>query len=264
LEETLIDAKPAGTEKKQMFRRRVEIATAPGEARAVVEDDFHHFRVTVRHDGRRVSRVEGGAVRVPWVTCPLAVDRLHELEGMDLSDRATDVFKRTEATLQCTHMFELAGVAIANAARGVARRRYELAAPVERVGARTHGTLWRDGEQILHWEVDKVGVLAPERFAGLSLKAGFREWIETNLSAEESEAALILRRGVMISAGRSVDLDAVKPGEPYRVPLGGCITLQPDKIGTLKRVVGSTLDFTDRPEALTATDQDWLAFADRP
>ena len=117
--------------------------------------------------------------------------------------------------------------------------------------------LTRDGEVLWTWEVDGAEIVGPERFAGLSLKRPFADWIARNLSPDEAEAAIVLRRGIFISNGRR-DLDQF---DRVPMPVGGCITLQPGRIENTFRMKGSSLDFTDRPQALTEDDQDWLAFA---
>ena len=104
-----------------VLRRRIDIASRTGEVRAVVEDNFHHFQVTVHHHEEVVTDVIGRALRNPWTRCPLAADRLQLLIGMPLSPAATAVIERTDPRMQCTHMFDLAGLAIAAAARGIGR-----------------------------------------------------------------------------------------------------------------------------------------------
>ena len=44
--------------------------------RGDMEDDFHRFGVTLRHDGERVVEVVGDGTRFPWTTCPSAVEPL--------------------------------------------------------------------------------------------------------------------------------------------------------------------------------------------
>ena len=74
---------------------------------------------------------------------------------------------------------------------------------------------------------------------------------------DEAEAALVLRRAVFISGGRGVDLDAP---DRRMGPRGGCWAWQPERAQRAVRMVGSTLDFTDRADDLTAHDRGWLAF----
>jgi len=42
-----------------IYRRRIRIATSPGQARADLEDDPHRYGVIVRHDGEHLTGVEG-------------------------------------------------------------------------------------------------------------------------------------------------------------------------------------------------------------
>jgi hypothetical protein len=235
--------------------RRIGVATRPGEARAAVEDDFHHFRVVIRHDGARVTGTAWQALRRPWTTCALAGERLSELVGMELSPRANAVIAHTDQRQQCTHMFDLAGLAIAATARGIKERRYEAVVP-DRFGPRTDPHLVRDGAEVLRWTLEGSLITAPAPFAGQSLQAGFSKWAEENLDADEAEAALVLRRAAFISGGRGVNLDAA-PHAPAR---GGCYVQQPQRAPAAKRMVGSTQDFTDRPDSLLEGDARWLAF----
>ena len=61
-----------------------------------LEDDFHHFEVTLQHDGAHVTAIDMHAVRWPWATCPAAGQGLQALVGMELSDRSTAVAKVTD------------------------------------------------------------------------------------------------------------------------------------------------------------------------
>jgi hypothetical protein len=238
------------------LRRRVEIATVPGEARAVVEDDFHHFRVTVRHRDDVVTEAFADAPRHPTVLCPLASDRLEDLVGMRLNPSSAQVLRQTDARQQCTHMIDLAGLAVAAAARQIARRTYDIEVP-DREDGRTHARLWRDSEPVLDWIVERSRIVEPAPFAGHDIGSGFTAWVADTLGADEAEAALVLRRAVFISGGRGLDLDA--PGRTTG-PMGGCWVWQPERSAGARRIVGSTLDFTDRAAALTLDDREWLAF----
>ena len=246
------------------LRRRVEVSSrtdgpGTGEARGAVEDDFHHFKVTVRAKDGVVVEVNSEAPRHPNSLCPTAGGRLAELVGMPLSEVSVAVMERTDARQQCTHQIDLAGLAIAALARGIERRAYELEVP-DRIDGRTHVRLWRDGELLFEWDVDGQVIAGPAPFAGLGIGGGFTGWARRNLDLDGAEAALVLRRGVFISSGRTVDLD--DPGRRTG-PMGGCWVWQPGRAELAKRVVGSTHDFTDRPQVLTRDDQAWLGFAER-
>src|ERR1051325_10121106 len=106
------------------YRRRIRIPGSPRGVVSELEDDFHHFRVTVEHDGERVTAIAGEGVRFPWSTCPSAAAALQPIIGMLLSPRSTAVGEVTPARANCTHMFDLAGLAVAHAHRGNAVRQY--------------------------------------------------------------------------------------------------------------------------------------------
>lgn len=238
------------------LRRRIRVATREGLARGVVEDDFHHFRVSVHATNAHVTSVTADAIRRPWTMCSQAADGLSDLVGMPLSTRPTAVLDQTDRFEQCTHMLDLAGLGVAALARGVATLQYDIAVS-DRVDGRTKATLRRDGQDLLTWLLDGALIEAGEPGAGVNLRIGFREWVQT-LPDDLAEAVLVLRRGVFISGGRGKDLDAVS----HSAGGGGCFVQQPRRAPNALRMVGSTLDFSNRPDAPTASDGSWLAFHD--
>lgn len=242
----------------RVTRRRIRIVTRANEARAVIEDDFHHFRIDVRHADGIISGVSSDAIRHPWSGCPLAGLQLKRLAGMPLSPSVGRLMEYVDARAQCTHMFDLAALAIAAAARGIKQRIYDIAVP-ERIDGHTEAALLRDGERILSWSLQGSLIVAPAPFVGVDLRRGFARWVAEHLNIDAAEAALVLRRGVFISGdGPRVDLDTLS--QPYAT--GGCFVTQPQRSSSFRRMVGSTYDFSDRPQALTSDDDRWLSVAD--
>lgn len=239
------------------FRRRIVISqsTRPldGEVRAALEDDFHHFRVIVEHTAGQVRKVHGNAVRHPYTLCPSAIGRLSDLHGMPLERVASAVARATDATEQCTHLLDLAGLAIVAAASGTGRRQYDIEVS-DRVDGCCTATLDRDGQRLLHWTLDGTTITGPEPFAGVSLREGLARWALQTLPADLAEATIVLRRGAVISLGRHKNLDA----QTHARPTGYCHAQQPRHAEQALRVVGSTWDFSERPDALCADDADWL------
>ncbi|MEY2431728.1 MAG: hypothetical protein QOC92_1453 [Acidimicrobiaceae bacterium] len=219
--------------------------------RGDMEDDFHCFGVTLRHDGRRVIDVIGDGVRYPWTTCPSAVEPLRDLAGAPLSTRLSALGDHAPARQNCTHLFDLAGLAVAHAARGRGgTRTYDVAIP-DRDGTRTQPELWRDGELLFRWSIAGRQIIGPPPFENIELRGGFIAWAEETLDADTAEAASVLRRACDISFGRSIDLDvfvtADMLGERVR---GTCHSFQPGMIEQAERVKGQTRDFTSDPDAL--------------
>ncbi len=201
--------------------------------------------MVLRHDGEHVSEVDGEAIRYPWTTCPGAVEPLRALMGMPLARSATAARSHTDVRMNCTHLFDLAGLAVAHAAAGREVRQYDATVPDRRHG-RTRAVLHRDGEPCLEWELDRQTITAPEPFAGVALRGSFLAWVQETFADEDmAEAAGVLRRACEISFGRGVDLDAVgRASELGEMVVGSCHSFQPGTIDQAVRVKGTTLDFS--------------------
>ena len=233
-----------------IYRRAIRIRTGEGWARADMEDDPHRFGVMLRHDGQAVTAIEGLPLRTPWTLCPQAAHELRHLVGMQLAPDPLAVIAITDHRQQCTHMFDLAGLAVAHAARGIARRDYEIAAPWQAATGPREVTLRRDGAELWTWVVDGMRVLAPEPFAGREL----RDLILWGRSAfndpDMFEAVMVMRRAVFISTVRVFDLDDSTHAESISPGKGACFVYQPERASRAIRVVGSTREFTASGGAL--------------
>jgi len=223
--------------------------------RAALEDDFHHFRVELHVSNGLVSRVHATAPRHPYTLCAEASQPLKQLEGMAVAPSAHAVMAHVEAREQCTHMLDLAGLACAAAARGLPARRYDIDVPV-RVAGRTQAKLWRDGTLLLDWQVQELTVLGPAPYTNLNLRHGMARWALTHLPEDDAEAALVLRRGTAISLGKGHPLDQ----QAHARSTSACYAQQPERAVLALRQVGSTWDFSTRPEQLCIDDTAWLAF----
>ncbi|MDB5982102.1 MAG: hypothetical protein JWQ69_3117 [Pseudomonas sp.] len=236
--------------------RTVRISARQGEVRAAIEDDFHHFRVTLYHDAETVTGVEGETLRRPWSTCLEAAGQLSRLVGMALSTCASSVAQHTDRQFQCTHLFDLAGLAVAVATRGTSSLRYDMRVNDSVDGERA-ASISRNGQVVLEWMLHQTRIVSPSSYLDRDLRLNFADWAQQSLPEDESEAALALRRAVFISNGRKVDLDRLS----HPPATAGCFTLQPDRALQAVRMVGSTFDFSHRAEMLTQSDEIWLGFA---
>jgi hypothetical protein len=242
------DPAPAG------YRRRIRLR-APDDRTVIadLEDDFHRFRLTVLHDGRAVTGLDGEAIRYPWSTCPEAEARLSTLVGTPLADRCTAVAGHDDPRQNCTHLFDLAGLASTFALAARTDRQYDAYVP-EAVERRTRPVLWRDGQPVLEWDVEKRTVLGgTPPFPGVSLTGGFVHWVDDTLDPETAEAAIVLRRAWDIARARGRDLDGMANAAPLAELLpGACFTMQPDTAARAGRMRGTARDFAAHPERLLA------------
>ena len=171
------------------FRRRIMAWTEPGRAFAAIEDDLHHFRIDLRHDGEKVVAIGGTPVRVPWTSCPGAVDMLSSFVGEALAPSPGLRKSGVVASHQCTHMFDIVKIAMAQALRG-GRRQYDIEV-LDRIDTETRATIRRDGELVFSWDLRGNLVTGPATFAGHDI-AGRAIWPEESVpDADALEAALV-------------------------------------------------------------------------
>lgn len=240
------------------YRRRIRLLTGPGGVvDGGLEDDFHHFTVRIHHDGAVVRSVEARAHRWPWTTCPDAAVPLRALEGTELSPRCLAIGAHADPRQNCTHMFDLAGLCIAHAARGGAEgttRQYDLEVPAAaQHGRPTQVRCWRDGKLVHQWTLEGRRCVRPEPYASAPWRGGFLRWADETLDPDAAESAIVLRRACDIGMGRGMDLDAVERADDLApVMLGVCYTMQPAQIGVALRNTGTIRDFDSDPDALLA------------
>jgi len=237
-----------------IFRRRYRLRAGPGLVVADMEDDFHRFRAELAHDGERVTAVRGEALRHPWTECAGAAAKLRALEGMPLSPRFGEAAHHADPRANCTHLFDLAGMAVTHAHAGRGAVQIDITVPDCDARGRTRPTLHRDGALLLAWETEHLAITAPAPFAGHALRGrDLPDWADACGDAALGEAVLLLRRGFFISMGRARNMDEAPDATVY-MPLtaGSCHSFTPGIAEKALRVKGSGLDFTDAPEALLA------------
>jgi hypothetical protein len=236
------------------YRRRIRVRTvAPGTVVSELEDDFHHFVVTLTHDGEKVLTCENASYRWPWSTCPDAAEPLRALVGYPLSRRFTAAGSWTDPKQNCTHQFDTACHAITHAAWGRDERVYDVEVP--RRDSETGATsvrLWVDHELALAWQLDWNGPVDPQPpFDAAPWRGGFMRWADTNLPEEDAETAIVIRRASDIGMGRAMDLDAVPVADQLPTIMSGiCHTMQPTVIHVALRNVGTIRDFAHDPDRL--------------
>lgn len=241
-----------GVARPGVYRRLVRTRAEAGVVHADMEDDSHRFGVTVRHDGRKVTAIEGRSIRTPWTLCAEAPGMLPELIGMPLAPSPLAASEYTDQKSQCTHLFDLAAIGISQAARGIAGRDYRVEAPWYVLDATRTLTLYRDDVAVLEWMLDRDRILAPEPYASVGVRP-MLGWAKENLAAPDAiEALFIMRRAVLISGSRLMDLDELPTAAATGHGIGACYVHRSDRIALAKRNVGSSRDFTESPDGLLA------------
>ncbi|MDQ0466918.1 hypothetical protein QO010_004715 [Caulobacter ginsengisoli] len=241
-------ARPGGSFNRAILLRTLDATTVEAE----LDDDFHRFGVTLHHDGRQVLAVEGRSSRYPWTSCPLASGALTALKGLAVGSHPTDLYRHTDARRQCTHQFELAGLALGQAARP-GRRLYE--AQVEDFAAEgRRATLSRDGVRVLDWRFNNGFLVAPPALAGTPM-ASLDSRTLAALPPEEAEARLVLRRAIWLARGRWIDIDQTATAADLNLP-GACFSYQPEIAGKGLRRHGSERDYSAGGPRLSNKEMD--------
>jgi hypothetical protein len=188
-------------------RRRIELVNLEGRATGHLSDPFHEMRCELTHDESNVLTIEGTMLRYPTTLCPGAAQPLAELTGRSLREPPKSFYAPGVLPRNCTHLFDLGYLTIAQAARAEPRRTYEAIVPDE-LATPVVCELWRDGTRLLAWTVRHGLVIAPAAVNGLSLLAGFLKAASARFQGDALEAALVLARTYLISIGRPYDSQA--------------------------------------------------------
>ena len=215
------------------YRRRVRLAARANAACGALEDDVHHVRVAIRHDGTRVTEATGEAVRLPWSTCPGSEAGIASLVGTELASATRGLRDAYDRTIHCTHMFDLAQLVVAHAARGAEEERDYLATVVPTADGTEHAEIALAGVTQLVWE------LAPGELPRVG-------------DDDTAEAAFILRRAAYLAPISSMHFDGYDTVGPTGLPVGSCWTAQPERIAIAFRHRGSQRHYADDPAAMTA------------
>jgi hypothetical protein len=223
----LVEIPPYNYEKygEGFCRRRIRL-TKSERYRTIgeLEDDFHHFRVELTHDGEKILTVSGSALRAPWSTCSEVNRPLQKIVGSPLSPESTAIGGYASPTSNCTHLFDLTGLVISHTVQDKLIRQYDLMV-TDPSNLKQELFLWLDSELVLAWIVQDNTIIEPSEWEGISLQGKFIPWAMTQLDPQTAEAAIALRRMLHISSGHGINLDKIENGaEHLDGPIGRCYT----------------------------------------
>jgi hypothetical protein len=213
------------------FKRTITLHSERGQVVSRVSDNVHDFIVTISHDGARATDVVAQVVRYPWTTCPIGTARLKLLVGTPLASRARIQLDQSQ---QCTHMLDLAKLALAHALRG-GDRHYSVAIEPTPDPAACLAQISRDGEKLFEWHVVNDTVVSPPPFAG-HVTTGRADWAPV-IEGEDDlrEAALILRRSLIVFRGRRRVTPSTFRASTLKELSGVCISFQPEQVNDAVR-----------------------------
>ncbi|WP_171905807.1 DUF2889 domain-containing protein [Sphingobium phenoxybenzoativorans] len=215
------------------FWRNISLRATAHRVEGELVDNVHHFLVAVDHDGRAVTAVTGDSVRVPWVTCPSAAGQLTALVATPISISAKASIDQTR---QCTHMLDLARLAIAQAARG-GQRDYRVRVQYDPVRQGVAARLERDGAPFLDWLVRDGVVVSDGPFHGHDTH-GRSVWSDAVMADPDlREAGLVLRRCIFVYRSRDYSAARRRASDTANME-GVCYSFQPERASLAFRPPG--------------------------
>jgi hypothetical protein len=242
-------AEPIGSE-AGTFRRVIAIDCRDGVIRGDLEDDFHGFGVTLTHDGGVIVDAQGRAGRFPWLTCAEAPGALVALVGAPLSPDPTALFRHTDPRQQCTHLFELACLAVAEAAQGGDRETLFEAEVTDPAAGPRVARLFRNGDLAMEWRLEGQAIVWPAAYAGRTI-ADFSSRTISGLAPGLASITLIMRRVAGLALGRGFNVDAFASAAALERP-PACYSLQAANAPRALRMTGSVWTWPDRATLVTA------------
>jgi len=226
-----------------LCRRWIHVTREKGRVAADLADNFHEMSCTIEHDGEQVTGVVGQTVRIPTSACPAAASLLPELIGTSLKQSPALYYQDSRARRHCTHLYDLAILAIRHAARGGGTTEYVAVVPDETDRPVEIG-IDRDGDPVHRWEIRNGVIVSPQQLAGRTLGRGFARWAAAHWSDDEFDAATILSRTWLIAIGRQYAIDRVA-GQPVtrnQEMIGRCFAYDPVRASDTVFVAGSIRD----------------------
>ena len=218
---------------------------------AGVEDDFHAFKIVLKHDGKNILSIRGEALRYPLDTCPGASALLELLTDIPLTPDCRKIGEFSDGHKHCTHLFDLAGLAATHAYRNESVREYEIAIP-DSDNDRTELRLYRDGSELIRMGLLTDVITYPEPYSGQTIERGFSSWVQENIANMEGrEAVMVLQRARFVSTVRkqAAQVQATKTAWRH-VPVGVCYSYHADRIDQARRMPNSIRDLTSAATTL--------------
>lgn len=233
-------------------RRAIRLRGEAGRVEAALEDMRHAMICTLFHDGRIVTDIEADFRRYTLSLCPAASEPLKAVAGMPLDTSTSAFFANGRARQNCTHMLDLAWLALRHASRGATEWLYEIEIP-DAVSGPMRGTLRRNDSVVQDWAVESNVIISPAHLAGQSLAGGLMRWLTTasGLSDLEVEECLILHKGFfMVGARRFVMPEGAFTPEYKSAITGVCFGYAAERIDQAIGLSGMGRDFSHTPEKL--------------
>lgn len=219
------------------FWRRIRLTNLHGQVLAALEDNSHAMRCRLDHDGGQIKSVYAEMIRVPMNICSGAQAKLDDLIGRPVDTPFRSFYGDGKPRFQCSHLYDLAWLAISHVRRGTRTRTYDVMVP-DTVEGRTAIRIDTDGSETRIWHIkdDQVSDAGP--LAGTSMRGGFIRRLLDDLSGEDFEEALLLYKAYVVARGRRKLLDENTPLPVTDLPRrNACYAFGDERVADARRTL---------------------------
>jgi hypothetical protein len=233
---------------KGAFWRRIRITVIPNVVVVELEDNSHAMRCRLKYSQGVIVDTDAEMLRVPMNTCGDAGSQLKDLIGLGVDTPYQAFYGGGRAALNCTHLYDIAWLAVEYASSKIETIQYDVAIP-DMVDRPTPVEV-RLSDQLIHeWLVQDDHVVAPRKLANVSLTKGFIRWALTNLDGGELVAALVLHKGYLVARARKYIIDSSSPSPATdQLRRNACFGFSAQRVRRAKRL-GSRIELKG-PEGL--------------
>ena len=192
--------------------RRISLRSEGSVVQGHLADNFHEMRCVVGHDTGLVTRITSEAVRIPTTACPAAAGQIQSFTGLPVGTPTREFYRDGRGRHHCTHLLDLAVLAIGHAAKPASTVTYEAVVPDE-VDEPVTITIARNGQLVHRWLIREGIIVEPAQLSGKTLDKGFASWATIVLDRDALDAATILARTWLVAIGRRY-LPTLAAGRP--------------------------------------------------
>ena len=211
---------------------------------AALLDDFHTMDIALTLAGDTIVEVAAHMDRFPRTTCPGAVGTLQAaLRGRRIDDRSAQI-RGVDRGEQCTHLIDLAAVALSWGGRDGATQIIEVALTDRDAEHRQNLHMTVDGVPALACEFQDETILAPEAHRGRKLFGGFARWVDETFTRAEGRLWLVAQISVFVGTGRAYIVDSPVPRRSSAEPArrGACFSYSGEAFDTAFDNIGYVRD----------------------
>jgi hypothetical protein len=229
-------------------RRKIMLVNRGRQVCVHLVDVLHHLNCYLEHDGSSITAISGEMLRYPTGMCKGAPDALARFVGTPLAAAEGGLRHVGIGAEQCTHLKDMALLAMRHVRRDERVRIYDAMIEDERqAGQGAWGEVSCNDRLVLRWRIAEGMIVAPSQFSGRPLLRGMFDWAASQLSPDELEAAGVLAKTLFVSSARRWMADSLRDVPLGEVPImkNACFAAMPERVGAARYLGANRIEPDD-------------------